>query len=54
MKAYILPAFYKATALTVFGVFLFTCVDIFIKLLSPDIHVGQVLVVLGAGTAFIF
>lgn len=54
MKAYILPAFYKATALTIFGVFLFTCVDIFIKLLSPDFHVGQVLVVFGAGTAFIF
>ena len=54
MKAYILPAFYKATALTIFGVFLFTCVDIFIKLLSPAFHVGQVLVVFGAGTAFIF
>ncbi len=54
LKVNILPAFYKATALTIFGVFLFTCVDIFIKLLSPDLHVGQVLFVFGAGTAFIF
>ena len=54
VKVNILPAFYKATALTILGVFLFTCVDIFIKLLSPDFHVGQVLFVFGAGTAFIF
>ncbi len=54
MEANILSAYYKATGLTILGVFLFTCVDIFIKLLSPNFHIGQVLFVFGAGTASIF
>ena len=40
--------------LTITGVFLFTCVDIFIKLLSPSFQVGQVLIVFGLGTAAMF
>ena len=46
--------FYKATMLTITGVFLFTCVDAFIKLLSPSFQVGQVLIVFGMGTAVLF
>ena len=46
--------FYKATMLTITGVFLFTCVDVFIKLLSPSFQVGQVLIVFGLGTAVMF
>ena len=40
--------------LTITGVFLFTCVDVFIKLLSPSFQVGQVLIVFGLGTAVMF
>ena len=40
--------------LTITGVFLFTCVDAFIKLLSPSFQVGQVLIVFGLGTAVMF
>ena len=40
--------------LTITGVFLFTCVDIFIKLLSPSFQVGQILIVFGLGTAIMF
>ena len=40
--------------LTITGVFLFTCVDAFIKLLSPSFQVGQVLIVFGMGTAVLF
>ena len=46
--------FYKAMTLTITGVFLFTCVDVFIKLLSPSFKVGQVLMVFGLGTAVMF
>ena len=46
--------FYKAMMLTITGVFLFTCVDVFIKLLSPSFKVGQVLIVFGLGTAVMF
>lgn len=49
-----MPPFYKATVLTITGVFLFTCVDAFIKLLSPGLPVGQVLIAFGAGTAVMF
>ena len=33
---------------------MFTCVDIFIKLLSPGLPVGQILIAFGAGTAVMF
>ncbi len=46
--------FYRAMMLTITGVFLFTCVDIFIKLLSSSFQVGQILIVFGLGTAIMF
>ena len=46
--------FYKAAFLTMAGVFMFTCVDVFIKFLSPGLPIGQVLIAFGAGTAVIF
>ena len=33
---------------------MFTCVDIFIKLLSPGLPIGQILIAFGAGTAVMF
>ena len=51
MAVYLL--FYKVAILTITGVFLFTCVDVFIKLLSPSFRVGQDLLVFGLGTAVI-
>jgi drug/metabolite transporter (DMT)-like permease len=49
-----LQPFYKAAFLTIAGVFMFTCVDIFIKFLSPVLPVGQVLIAFGTGTAGMF
>ena len=49
-----MPQILRAIILMIIGVLFFTFVDIFIKFLSHDLPIGEILIVFGGGTAVLF
>ena len=49
-----MPQVLKAIILTILGVLFFTLVDMFVKLLSRELPIGEILIVFGSGTGVLF
>ena len=49
-----MPQVLKAIILTILGVLFFTLVDMFVKLLSRELPIGEILIVFGSGTGILF